>query len=222
MSGRRNVVLLLVCLARILLTGDSVAQDSRPGEVVSGISVTVEEAAPHHLRVEVCGPDATRLQPGFPLVFQLRVPVRGLVVRTGDAGMLVGARAEGQTATVTLTRDPFRPPVPWRVVVLLSVEGNLQEGQLAVGAARYPLPTPLPAGHATVVLGTGCEERYAGHPAGRWLGYTADTLSWSLRLATMPLTGPRSPPPYFLANTHQGNARWAGGGPAMCIRPGVW
>lgn len=164
MSVIRSVLLLVVCLGSLLRAGNSAAQDSRPGGVVSGISVTVEEAAPHHLRVEVCGPDATRLRHGFPLVFQLSVPVRGIVVRNGDAGMTVGARAEGQTATVTLIRDPFFPPAPWRVVVLLSVEGSLREGHIVVDAARYPLPTPLPAGRTTVVLGTGCEERYARRP----------------------------------------------------------
>ena len=177
MSGIRNVVLVMVCLGSLLPAGHSVAQDSRSGEVVSGISVTIEEAAPHHLRVEVCGPDATRLRHGFPLVFELSLPVRGIVVRNGDAGMMVGARAEGQTATVTLTREPFLPPGPWRVVVLLNVEGSLREGHLVVGAARYPLPTPLPAGRTAVVLGPGCEERYADRPWGRWRGYTANTGS---------------------------------------------
>jgi hypothetical protein len=155
--------------------------------------MTIEEAAPNSLRVEVCGPDATRLRHGFPLGFQLSVPVRGIVVRNGDAGMLVGVRAEGQTATITLTRDPFLPPAPWRVVVLLSVEGRLWEGYLLVGAARYLLPTPLPAGRTIVVLGAGCEERYAGRPAVRWRGETADTVSWSLLLSTVPLTGDLSP-----------------------------
>ena len=174
MSGIRNVCIGLVCIgSSIVLTGNgAVAQGNGPvrarvpmslaGEIVSGISVTREEAAPHHLRVEVCGPDGTRLRHGFPLVVEMRETVRGVVVRNRDAGMAVGATVEGRRATVTLSREPFMPPEPWRVVVLLSVEGNRGEGHIVVGAARHPLPTPLPTGRPTVVWGTGCDERYAG------------------------------------------------------------
>jgi hypothetical protein len=176
MSGIRNVFLLMVCIgSNIVLPWNSAVGQGSGSErvsapmspaaaVVSGISVSREEST-SHLRVEVCGPDGTRLRHGFPLVFELNAPVRGIVVRNGDMGMAVGATAAGPRATVTLSRDPFMPPQPWRVVVLLSVEGNLGEGHIVVGAMRFPLPTPLPPRHATVVLGTGCDERYAGQGA---------------------------------------------------------
>ena len=138
------------------------------GEVVSGISVTLEEAASttrSHLRVEVCGPDGTRLRRGFPLVVEMREAVRGVVVRNGDTGMAVEATVEGRRATVTLTRDPFLPPEPWRVVILLSIDGGLGEGHLLIGSERYPLPTSFAVGQPTVVLGPGCDERYAGESA---------------------------------------------------------
>ena len=180
MSSLWNVWIVMVCLgSSLVLTGNSaVAQGSGParvpmsftGEIVSGISVTREAPAPHHLRVEVCGPDGTRLRHGFPLVVEMRETVRGVVVRNGDAGMAVEATVEGQHATVTLTRDPFRPPEPWRVVILLSIDGGHGEGQLLIGAERYPLPTSLTVGHSTVVLSPGCDERYAGEPAGEEVG----------------------------------------------------
>jgi hypothetical protein len=112
MSGIRNVVLVMVCLGSILLAGHSAAQDSRPGAVVSGISVTREESASPHLQMEVCGTDATRLRHGFPLVVEMSETVRGVVVRNRDAGMAVGTTVEGRRATVTLTRDPFVPQSP--------------------------------------------------------------------------------------------------------------
>ena len=137
----------------------------RAGEVVSGINVTLAAPAPHYLRVEVCGPDGTRLRRGFPLVVEMSKTVRGVVVRNRDAGMAVSATVEGRRATVTLTRDPFIPPEPWRVVILLRVDGGLGEGHLLVGSERYPLPTSFAVGQPTVVLGPGCDERYAGESA---------------------------------------------------------
>jgi hypothetical protein len=109
------------------------------------------------------------LRHGFPLVVEMRHTVRGVVVYNRDTGMAVGATVEGRRAMVTLSREPFMSPAPWRVVVLLSVEGNLSEGHIVVDAVRHPLPTPLPAGRPTVVWGTGCDERYAGR-ACRWQG----------------------------------------------------
>ena len=163
---------LMVCLITMVPAGSAAAAGSefqhvgapvsKADEVVSGISVILGETAPHHLRVEVCGPDGTRLGHSFPLVVEMSDTVRGVVVRNRDAGMAVGATVEGRRATVTLSRAPFMPPEPWRVVVLLSVEGNASEGYIVVGAARHPLPTPLPVGRPTVVWGTGCEESYAG------------------------------------------------------------
>ena len=140
----------------------------RAEAVVHGISVTLEETASRtqrHLRVALCGHDATRLPPGFPLGVEVSAPVQSVVVHEAEAGLALGVQAAGRHATVTLTRDPFRPPAPWRVVLLLRVEGALEAGQLRIGAARYPLPTALPVGHPTVVLGLGCDERYAGAPA---------------------------------------------------------
>jgi hypothetical protein len=140
----------------------------REEAVVSGISVTLEETTAHtrsHLRVDLCGHEATRLPPGFPLGIEVSAPVQSVVVHHADASFAIGIRAEGRHATVTLTRDPFRPPEPWRVVLLVRVEGDLGAGLLLLGAARYPLPPALPVGHPTVVLGPGCDERYAGQPA---------------------------------------------------------
>jgi hypothetical protein len=170
--------LCLVCLGITLGTAENATAGTAlehtgapiPQEeaVVHGISVTLEETASRtrsHLRVDLCGHDATRLPPGFPLGVELSAPVQRVVVRHADAGLAIGVRDEGHHATVTLTRDPFRPPAPWRVVLLVRVEGDLGAGQLRLGAARYPLPPALPVGHPTVVLGPGCDERYAREPA---------------------------------------------------------
>jgi hypothetical protein len=185
MSSIRKVFILMVCIcSSIGLTGNGAAAQcasservsalmSMLGDVVSGISVTREETAPHQLQVEICGSEVTRLRHGFPLIVEMSDTVHAVVVRNADAGMAVGATVGGRSATVTLARDPFIPPEPWRVVVLLSVEGSLGEGHIVVGTARHPLPTPLLAGRTTVVLGTGCEERYAGK----------ESLSWKTRVA---------------------------------------
>ena len=174
--------LLVICLVGLGITlvaaGNAAAAgtDLQPTEspipradaVVRGLSVTLEAATSRTrspLRVDICGHDATRLPPGFPLGIEVSAPVQRVVVRHAEAGIAIRVRAEGRRATVTLTRDPFRPPQPWRVVLLLRVEGSLGAGQLLIGAARYPLPTTLPVGHPTVVLGAGCDERYAGAPA---------------------------------------------------------
>jgi len=91
--------------------------------------------------------------------------------------MAVGATAEGHRARVTLSRDPFLPPAPWQVVILLTVEGRLGKGALFVGTARYPLPTSLPVGRATVIWGVAYDGRYAdqGSLPVRRRGYTGNT-----------------------------------------------
>ena len=139
----------------------------RAGNVVSGVSVTLEETASHaqsQLRIDICGHEATRLPHGFPLAFEVSAPVQSVVVRNVEAGIVVHASADGRRATVILTRDPFIPPEPWRVVVLLRIDGALGEGHLLIGSANYPLPTPLSVGHSTAVLGQGCDEHYAVEP----------------------------------------------------------
>jgi hypothetical protein len=140
----------------------------RAEAVVRGISVTLEETTSRlssHLRIDICGHDATRLPHGFLLAIEVHATVQSIVLRNAEAGIAVRASAESHRATVTLTRDPFLPPAPWWVALLLRVDGALGAGHLLVGSERYPLPTSLSVGRPTVVLGPGCDERYARAPA---------------------------------------------------------
>jgi hypothetical protein len=113
--------IFMVCLGITLMpAGNAVAAGTalehagapipRADAVVSGISVTLEETASHtrsHLRVDICGHEATRLPPGFPLAVEVSATVHSVLVRNADAGLAIRVNAEGHRATVTLTRDPF-------------------------------------------------------------------------------------------------------------------
>jgi hypothetical protein len=127
-------------------------------EVASGVTVALREADMDttHLHFEVCGPDVTRIPAGLPVAFGFDTPIRTVVAREADTGMAVDVRIEEHVATVSLTRDPFMPPEPWRVAVLITLESVPENGGIAVGAAEtHDISYRMPPGAASSSLGRG-------------------------------------------------------------------
>ena len=176
-----RLFLLLLCMVRLGITlvpaGNAAAAGTalepagaptpRAEAVVRGISVTLEETTSRlrsHLRVDICGPDVTRLPHGFPLGVEVSATVQSVVVRSG-AGIAIGVQGRGPPRDGHAHPGPLPPPGALAGGPAPARRGGLRGGPLLLGAARYPLPTALPVGHPTVVLGPGCDERYAGEPA---------------------------------------------------------
>jgi hypothetical protein len=84
--------------------------------------------------------------------------------------LTVGVQQAAQGATISLARDPFVLPSPWRVVLLVDFAHPPHTGQMIVGALQHDFTAQLAAAsQATVVVGRRCDE-LLGHisPASDW------------------------------------------------------
>jgi hypothetical protein len=135
-------------------------------EVAGNVTVVLREtdAHPTHLPFEVCGQDVTQIPVALPIAFGFDVPIRHVVIGEVLTGMAIGAGVAGNVATVRLTRDPFTPPEPWRVTVVIDLGGVPATGRIAVGPIEAhdvsyraaPVASPGP-----MLYGPGCSELLA-------------------------------------------------------------
>jgi hypothetical protein len=140
-------------------------------EVAGGVKVVLQEADEEtkYFRFEVCGQDTTLLSAAFPLRFRFDTPIRRVEVHAPHTGMAIGTHVADRVVTVSLSRDPFKPPEPWRLAMLIAFEHLPVTGRIAIGTAAASMVsyriTPRPRG-----FGTGCVDLLA---SGGWLQRTA-------------------------------------------------
>jgi hypothetical protein len=134
---------------------------------ISGVTLRLDEAPTNRvrLRFEVCGADVTQLPgTGLPVTFGFDTPVVHLGVHVGRPSLAPEVHVTGHAATVSLRRDPFSPPEPWRIVIRIDVAQLPTTGGLTLGAwPAHDLAPALAAvsGEARVVVGVGCDDLYA-------------------------------------------------------------
>jgi hypothetical protein len=139
----------------------------RRSAVISGITLELDEAKASSvsLRFEVCGPDVTQIPgTGLPVTFGFDAPILRVAVHGGLTSLLLEAHVTGPATTVSLRRDPFTPPEPWRLVIRIDMERLPTAGGLTIGAwPKHDLTHGLAAAseQARVVLGAGCDDLYA-------------------------------------------------------------
>jgi hypothetical protein len=140
---------------------------SRQSAVISGVTLRLDEANTSRvrLRFEVCGADVTQIPgTGLPVTFKFDTPVVHVGVHTGRTSLGPEAHVTGHAATVSVRRDPFTPPEPWRIVILIDVERLPTAGGLTIGAwPTHDLAPGLAAasGQVRAVVGVGCDDLHA-------------------------------------------------------------
>jgi hypothetical protein len=148
-----------------MATGLVVRTYHRPADLIRGVTMTLEATTPEttRLRFEVCGPDVTQIPRGFPLGFGFDTAIRQVEVTTDQVAMAMQTSTVAQQVTVSLARDPFLSPEPWKVTVLLDFERCPGQGRLTLGDSLMQAIPPLrgTVEESIVVLGTRCEEAYA-------------------------------------------------------------
>ena len=145
--------------------------------VAGGVTVTLSEVDLHirHFQYDICGPDVTQIPAAFRLAFSTDAPIRHVVVRPLLVRLAFNVQVSEHAATLTLTRDPFVPPQPWRLTLLVDFERLPTSGRIAVAPAEahdvtFHIWSSLES--RAVLQGTGCGELLAG-PAFSGHDYTA-------------------------------------------------
>jgi hypothetical protein len=138
--------------------------------VAGGVTVASQNAdvGPSHLRFDVCGADITQLPTGLAIVMAFDTPVHNAMVLQRDVGLALDVRVTERTMIVSLSRDPFQPPAPWRFTLGIAFEGLPAAGRIAVGNAEartvhYQATPVTPEGLARAT--SRCVELLAMH---RW------------------------------------------------------
>jgi hypothetical protein len=127
-------------------------------EAAGGVTVVprLAETAPPHVHFDVCGPDATRIPFRLPITFVFDGPVLEVVPQDAHTGLAIDTRVAEHLVTVALTRDPFTPPVPWQLTVLITLEHLPETGRIAVGALEaYDVSYRMAPVSASSPMGSG-------------------------------------------------------------------
>jgi hypothetical protein len=105
-------------------------------EVAGGVTIALRKAepVPPAVHVEVCGPDVTQIPFRLPITFGFDGPVVGVTLHDADPGPAIATGVAAHRVTVSLTRDPFTPPEPWQLTVVIALERVPETGRIAVGA----------------------------------------------------------------------------------------
>jgi hypothetical protein len=140
---------------------------TRRSAIISGVTLGLDKTngSRVRLRFEVCGPDVTQIPgTGLPVTFGFDTPVLHVAVHSGLTSLTLGAHVTGSTTTVSVQRDPFTPPEPWRLVILIDMARLPTAGDLTIGAwPTHDLTHGLAAAseQVRVVLGVGCDDLHA-------------------------------------------------------------
>jgi hypothetical protein len=146
---KRNLLLGVVSVLTIgVLVGDGpspvAARPQRMAlalvvfEVAGGVTIALRKAepVPPAVHIEVCGPDVTQIPFRLPITFGFDSPVVGVTLHDADPGLAIATRVTAHRVTVSLTRDPFTPPQPWQLTVVIALERIPETGRIAVGTAE--------------------------------------------------------------------------------------
>jgi hypothetical protein len=139
--------------------------------VISGVTLRLDETNTSRvrLRFEVCGADVTQIPgTGLPVTFKFETPVVHVGVHAGRTSLGLEAYMTEHAATVSVRRDPFTPPEPWRIVILIDMERLPTTGDLTIGAwPAHDLAPGLaaPFGQVRAVVGVGCDDLHAAQEA---------------------------------------------------------
>jgi hypothetical protein len=141
--------------------------------VISGVTMGLDEtnASRVRLRFEVCGPDVTQMPgAGLPVTFGFDMPILRVAVHSGRTSLTLGVHVTGPMTTVSVQRDPFTPPEPWRLVILIDVAQMPTAGGITIGTWPAHDLTPglaVASRQVRVVVGTGCDDLHAGQESSR-------------------------------------------------------
>jgi hypothetical protein len=125
-----------------------------------GVTVALHttDSAPTHLRFEVCGTDITRIPAGLTIILAFDAPIHQARIHQAYTGLVLDVQVAGQVAVVSLVRDPFFAPTPWRFALGVAFEVLPATGRIAVGsseaqAVRYHRGPPLADGRTRLTGG---------------------------------------------------------------------
>jgi hypothetical protein len=144
--------------------------DMAPNPVVfataGGITVALHttDADPAHLRFEICGADITRIPAGLTIVLAFDAPIHQVILPQAYIGLVLDVQVTGQVAVVSLVRDPFLAPTPWRFVLGVAFEALPAAGRIAVGpseAQTVRYQNGAPAANGPTRLTGGCLDLFA-------------------------------------------------------------
>jgi hypothetical protein len=137
----------------------------KTGTVISGVTMAWDNTDASRLRFEVCGPDVTQIPgAGLPLTVVFNTAIHRLTSEGSQTSLVLGTHIAGQVALVSLARDPFTPPEPWRITIVIELAQTPDTGRFTIGTwPPYELTPGLAPGaeHPMVVLGDNCDEFYA-------------------------------------------------------------
>ena len=178
MTGVREVSILASTLLAVVLSWGHVVSPTAPQPssiaelpsttVVSGVTVALDAAQPASIRwrFEVCGQDVTGIHgAGLPIALAFDTPIVRTVVQDGHSALTSSARITGGVTTISLRRQPFTPPEPWRIVVVIDFAHVPLVGRLTVGTFATDITAGIRAasGNGTLIFGKRCDEAYVFH-----------------------------------------------------------
>jgi hypothetical protein len=143
----------------------SIIAERQPPDVVSGVTVALDAMQPSSTRwrFEVCGQDVTGIHgAGLPIALTFDTSIVRLVVQDGHPGLTSSVHTSGGMTTISLRRQPFTPPEPWHIVVVIDFAQAPLAGHLTVGAFVTDITAGIRAasGSGTLVFGRRCNDTY--------------------------------------------------------------
>jgi hypothetical protein len=178
MIGVREVSILVSSLLSLVLSWGhvvsppaphhSITAELQPPAVVSGVTVVLDMVQPSSTRwrFEVCGQDVTGIHgAGLSIALAFDTSIVRTAVQDGHPGLTSSAHVSGSVTTISLRRQPFTPPEPWHIVVVIDFAQAPLVGSLTVGTFAADISAGIRAasGNGTLVFGRRCDEAYAFH-----------------------------------------------------------
>lgn len=139
-------------------------------DTLYGVTMSVDPTEAHtpRLRFEICGPDVTQLPgTGLSIAFRFDTSIQRLIGDAGFTSLAIATHVAGEAAMASLAQDPFAPPEPWRVALVIDATAMPSRGLLTLDTLpAYDITPGLtdPARQPLQVFGARCDAIHALMP----------------------------------------------------------